>query len=227
MIVEMRKGAIQGEIDAVVERAKSLGLDVQLNIGTDKTVVAMLGSNTGQLPTDIFAVLPGVESVTRIMKPYKLASREFKPTDSLVSIDGIGGIGNVQHREFDAAVDDIGGIAVKSDIFGSVIVIYVVSRLERIGRIGNVHDVDAVAIPGRDVGIAAINRYVDGIPAKLQRADLDRRGGICDIDHSQATFVIGDISNISVQADAGRFARRDQVSHLDDVGGTSNVSAHI
>jgi len=89
MIVEMRTGTTPEEIDGVVQRAKSLGLGVQLNLGTDKTVVAILGSSTGQLPTDIFAVLPGVESVTRIMKPYKLASREFKAEDSLVSINGI------------------------------------------------------------------------------------------------------------------------------------------
>lgn len=81
----MKTGASKQEIDAVVEKARSQGLDVQLNLGTDKTVVALLGSNTGQLPTDIFAVLPGVESVTRIMKPYKLASREFKPKDSRVT----------------------------------------------------------------------------------------------------------------------------------------------
>jgi 3-deoxy-7-phosphoheptulonate synthase len=89
MIVEMRAGTTQEEIDGVVQRAKSLGLGVQLNRGTDITVVAILGSNTGQLSTDIFAVLPGVESVNRIMKPYKLASREFKAKDSLVSINGI------------------------------------------------------------------------------------------------------------------------------------------
>ena len=89
MIVEMRTGTTPEEIDGVVQRAKSLGLGVQLNLGTDKTVVAILGSNTGQLSTEIFAVLPGVESVTRIMKPYKLASREFKAEDSLVSIGGI------------------------------------------------------------------------------------------------------------------------------------------
>ncbi|MBN1693610.1 MAG: 3-deoxy-7-phosphoheptulonate synthase, partial [Dehalococcoidales bacterium] len=63
--------------------------DVQLNIGTDKTVVALLGSNTGQIPTDIFAVLPGVESVTRIMKPYKIASREFRPKNTIVDCGGI------------------------------------------------------------------------------------------------------------------------------------------
>ena len=89
MIVEMTKGASSEEIDDVVQRAKSLGLEVQLNLGTEKTVLAMLGSNTGQLATDLFAVLPGVESVTRVMKPYKLASREFKAENSLVSVNGV------------------------------------------------------------------------------------------------------------------------------------------
>jgi 3-deoxy-7-phosphoheptulonate synthase len=57
-----------------------------LNQGTEKTVIALLGGNTGQIATDFFAVLPGVESVTRIMKPYKLASREFKPENTIVRV---------------------------------------------------------------------------------------------------------------------------------------------
>jgi 3-deoxy-7-phosphoheptulonate synthase len=89
MIVEMRTGATKNEVNVVVQKAKSLNLDVQLNVGTDKTVVAILGSNTGQIPTDIFAILPGVESVTRIMKPYKLASREFRPKDTIVDCGGV------------------------------------------------------------------------------------------------------------------------------------------
>jgi 3-deoxy-7-phosphoheptulonate synthase len=89
MIVEMKKGCTREEIDEVVQRAKSMGLTVQLNLGTEKTVVALLGANTGQLPTEPFAVLPSVESVSRIMKPYKLASREFHPENSIVSINGI------------------------------------------------------------------------------------------------------------------------------------------
>jgi 3-deoxy-7-phosphoheptulonate synthase len=89
MIVEMRTGAAQEEVDGVVQRAKELGLGTQLNLGTNKTVVALLGPNTGQLPIDIFAVLPGVERVTRIMKPYKLASRGFKPEDTVVSVNGV------------------------------------------------------------------------------------------------------------------------------------------
>jgi 3-deoxy-7-phosphoheptulonate synthase len=89
MIVEMRTGASKEEVDAVVAKARSFDLGVQLNLGTDKTVVALLGSNTGQIPTDLFAVLPGVASVTRIMKPYKLASREFHERDTLVDCAGI------------------------------------------------------------------------------------------------------------------------------------------
>mgnify|MGYP001605653555 CR=1 FL=1 len=89
MIVEMRKGAEEAEIDQVVARARSLGFDVQLNHGTEKTVVAILGSDTGTVPTDSFALLPGVESVQRIMKPYKLASRTFKPGSTIAKVAGL------------------------------------------------------------------------------------------------------------------------------------------
>jgi len=89
MIVEMRRGASQEQVQAVIERAIKFGFETQLNVGTDKVVVAILGSDTGRAPTDAFAVLPGVESVTRIMRPYKLASRDFKSEPTQVSIGGV------------------------------------------------------------------------------------------------------------------------------------------
>jgi len=89
MIVEMKKGASKEQVDHVIERAKSFGFDVQLNLGTEKIVVAILGTDTGRASTDVFAVLPGVETVTRIMKPYKLVSREFKPQNTTVNVGGI------------------------------------------------------------------------------------------------------------------------------------------
>ncbi|MFC1937154.1 3-deoxy-7-phosphoheptulonate synthase [Chloroflexota bacterium] len=89
MIVEMVTGASKEDVDSVVKKAESLGFKVQFNIGTDKTVLAILGSDTGKTPTEAFAAFPGVESITRIMKPYKLASREVKAEDSVVSINGI------------------------------------------------------------------------------------------------------------------------------------------
>jgi 3-deoxy-7-phosphoheptulonate synthase len=89
MIVEMKTGASQDQIDAVVDRAKGLGFELQMNIGTDKVVVAILGGHTGGVSTDVFAVLPGVETVTRIMKPYKLASKEFKHQKSQFSVGDV------------------------------------------------------------------------------------------------------------------------------------------
>ena len=89
MIIEMHTGATKEQVDHVVERAHSLGFEVQLNVGTEKTVVAILGSETGKTDTDIFAVLPGVQSVSRVMKPYKLASREFHPRASKINVAGV------------------------------------------------------------------------------------------------------------------------------------------
>jgi len=85
----MRAGASQEQLDAVISRVHSLGFEVLLNVGTDKYVVAVLGSNTGQVATDAFAVLPGVASVTRIMRSYKLASREFRPGNTVVRVGGV------------------------------------------------------------------------------------------------------------------------------------------
>jgi len=89
MIVEMSRGATRDQVDHVVERAHSFGFEVQLNLGIEKTVVAILGSDTGKVQTDVFAVLPGVESVIRVMKPYKLASREFHPRPSKINVSGV------------------------------------------------------------------------------------------------------------------------------------------
>jgi len=89
MIVEMSRGSTRDQVDHVVERAHSFGFEVQLNLGIEKTVVAILGSDTGKVQTDVFAVLPGVESVIRVMKPYKLASREFHPRPSKINVSGV------------------------------------------------------------------------------------------------------------------------------------------
>ncbi|MFA4835206.1 MAG: 3-deoxy-7-phosphoheptulonate synthase [Dehalococcoidia bacterium] len=89
MIVEMVTGATKEQVDHVVDKARALGFGIQLNQGTDKTVVAILGSHTGKTSTDIFAVLPGVESVSRIMKSYKLASLEFNPKPTKIKLSGI------------------------------------------------------------------------------------------------------------------------------------------
>jgi len=89
MIVEMQKGSKIEEIQQVVKRIRGLGFKEQLNPGEEKTVIAVLGSETGIVPTETFEVLPGVEKVVRIMKPYKLASRDFKPEDTIVQVGDV------------------------------------------------------------------------------------------------------------------------------------------
>ncbi|MCC6445282.1 MAG: 3-deoxy-7-phosphoheptulonate synthase [Armatimonadetes bacterium] len=86
MIVEMKRKASREDIEGVIAKATSMGFGYQLNLGTDKSVVAILGDRTGQIETDHFAVLPGVERVIRIMRPFKLAAREFHPDDTTVAL---------------------------------------------------------------------------------------------------------------------------------------------
>ena len=85
----MKTGASEQEIEGLVKRAKALGFAARPSPGATKMVITILGPETGRVSTEVFAVLPGVESVTRIMKPYKLASRSFKSENTIVQVDGV------------------------------------------------------------------------------------------------------------------------------------------
>ncbi len=89
MIIEMEKDASQQVIADVVAAVKEKGFEVQINIGTDRVVIGVLGSNTGNFDTQIFEVLSGVEKVVRMTKPYKLASRDFKKENTVVRVGDI------------------------------------------------------------------------------------------------------------------------------------------
>ncbi len=89
MIIEMKKGAGSEEVNAVIKKVKALGFEVQTNNGTERIVIAVLGTDTGELDTGIFEVFAGVEQVLRIQKPYKLASRDFKKSNTVVKVGGI------------------------------------------------------------------------------------------------------------------------------------------
>ena len=89
MIIEMKKRSGREDVARVMARAKELNFEVQLNEGAEKVVIAILGSGTGKIDTQVFGVLPGVENVIRIMKPYKLASRDFKGNDTIVKVGDV------------------------------------------------------------------------------------------------------------------------------------------
>ncbi|MFQ5409738.1 MAG: 3-deoxy-7-phosphoheptulonate synthase [Anaerolineales bacterium] len=88
MIVVMKSNASQQHIDAVVHRVEQDGFATRLVQGTERTIVCVLGDGR---PKDgrIYEVLEGVETTTRVLKPFKLTSREMQPFDSTVPLNGV------------------------------------------------------------------------------------------------------------------------------------------
>jgi len=88
MIVVMKTGSNQKEIARVIKRIESVGLTPHLSEGLEHTVIGVLGQVFPEL-RDSLELLPGVEQVIPVTKPYKLASREFHPLDTLVELDNV------------------------------------------------------------------------------------------------------------------------------------------
>jgi 3-deoxy-7-phosphoheptulonate synthase len=93
MMIVMKAGYTQTQLDHVVEDIREHGLTPHLSVGVDHTIIGAIG-DTHAIQTDVFEVLEGVESVVRITHPYKLASRQFKASDSVFPLDGFSVGGN-------------------------------------------------------------------------------------------------------------------------------------
>jgi len=85
MIIVLKPGASQAEIDHVVQKIKEYGLTPHISTGKERTIVGVIGDERviQNLPLSIF---PGVDNVMPILSPYKLVSREFRGEDSLVEV---------------------------------------------------------------------------------------------------------------------------------------------
>ena len=88
MIVVMRRGATLRETSGVIKKIESLNLRAHLSKGEEATIIGVVGEERAVDPA-AFETLAGVERVIRVLKPFKLASRDFKPVDTLVKLDGI------------------------------------------------------------------------------------------------------------------------------------------
>jgi 3-deoxy-7-phosphoheptulonate synthase len=88
MMIVMRTGANQKEIAAVIEEVERLGLHAHLSNGAERTVIGLVGE-TRQVNKDQIKLMPGVDRVVPISRPYKLASREFSPQDTVFPLDGV------------------------------------------------------------------------------------------------------------------------------------------
>ncbi|MGE5672309.1 MAG: 3-deoxy-7-phosphoheptulonate synthase [Mycobacterium leprae] len=93
MIIVMRRGAGEAEIELVMERVRESGVPVHLSRGEEKTIIGAIGADHSIV--ELLEALPGVERITPISKPYKLVSRDFHPEDTVVRIGqhSVGGSG--------------------------------------------------------------------------------------------------------------------------------------
>jgi 3-deoxy-7-phosphoheptulonate synthase len=87
MMIIMKPNATPEQVEGVIQVIKSLGLTPHLSQGVETSVIGAVGESHN-IPTDRFEVLDGVESVKRITQPFKLASRQFHPEDSVFPLDG-------------------------------------------------------------------------------------------------------------------------------------------
>ncbi len=92
----MKPSAKTGDTEQIVKRIKDLGLNVHLSEGAAHTVIGVVG-DTQRLDRSSFEVMAGVDRTVRIAQPFKVASREFRSTETVVDVRGvkIGGTGTV------------------------------------------------------------------------------------------------------------------------------------
>src|SRR5437879_8994466 len=85
MIVVMKPGSTQRQIDHMIERIEELGLRSHVIVGTDRTVIAALGEKRDGAKQAL-ETGEGVEKVVPILAPYKMASTEVKKERTVVQV---------------------------------------------------------------------------------------------------------------------------------------------
>ena len=85
MLVVMQSQSTSEQIDRVLETIRRMGLTPHPMPGATRTAIGITG-NTGAVDPRLIEVLPGVHELIRVTKPYKLASREMHPHDTVVRL---------------------------------------------------------------------------------------------------------------------------------------------
>jgi 3-deoxy-7-phosphoheptulonate synthase len=85
MIIVMKKGSSAKQVSGVVARVEALGYRVHLSAGEERTIIGVVGDDR-PIDRTQFEMLDGVEKTVPILKPFKMASRDMHPQDSIVSI---------------------------------------------------------------------------------------------------------------------------------------------
>ena len=85
MVVVMKAGATPKQIEHVVQMVQDMKLKEHVIVGTERTVVAVIGDDR-QKDHSVFESVDGVEKVVAILAPYKMASIEVKKERSIISL---------------------------------------------------------------------------------------------------------------------------------------------
>lgn len=88
MIIVMSANANARQISDVIARIRAMGYDVHLSHGKERTIIGVIGRGT-PIDRDQLSLMSGVQQVMPVTHPYKIASREYHPDDTLVPLNGI------------------------------------------------------------------------------------------------------------------------------------------
>jgi 3-deoxy-7-phosphoheptulonate synthase len=88
MLVVMKPHATEADVEAVVEKIRSLGLAPHPIPGAQRVAIGITG-NQGGLEPGQFVTLPGVADAIRVSQPWKLVSREVKADDTVLDVGGV------------------------------------------------------------------------------------------------------------------------------------------
>src|SRR5437016_7511966 len=122
MIIVLRPQSTPEQIDHILERIQELGFKPHLSRGELRTIIGVIGDEN-KLQAEPLQAIPGVEQVLPILKPFKLASREFHQDDTVIQVGGDGvqtvriGGGSLAMIAGPCAVE---GEAILDDIAGKV-----------------------------------------------------------------------------------------------------------
>ena len=88
MIVNMSEKATDEQIQHVIDRIREAGYNPHVTRGTERTIVAAVGSGRRH-EIEALQVAPGVDNVVAIAQPFKLVSKQVHPERTVVNIDGV------------------------------------------------------------------------------------------------------------------------------------------
>ena len=88
MIIVLKPDATEKQIDHLLDRLRELGLKSHISTGQERTIIGVIGDDR-ILHNQPLTAFPGVESVTPILAPWKLVSREFKKEGTVIDVGGV------------------------------------------------------------------------------------------------------------------------------------------